>query len=148
MVKEQAIKRYNDGITKHNALEVLPQIDGKFVGHGGCYQVDIPVPERIANVGLGLIPEARGKGVGKAMMQLLLRLSNELDVDAVHAGTMKENTAMRALAKSLGLEETERVLELPGRGVVANILYDNVRPERWIDLDIVVDFKGPAPQWS
>ncbi len=145
--KKGAKKRYNDGLTKLNGLEVLAQIDGKFVGHGGCYQIDLPIPERLANVGLGLAPEARGKGVGKALMQVLLRLSNELDVDVVHAGTLKINTPMRALAKSLGLEETERVLEIPGRGIVADILYDNIHTERWLDVDIIIDFKGPAPQW-
>jgi hypothetical protein len=50
---------------------------------------------------------------------------------------------MRALAASLGLEETEEIKEVPGRGVVAEVLYKNIPREKWRDLDMNVEFRGP-----
>ncbi|KAK0099729.1 hypothetical protein ONS96_008226 [Cadophora gregata f. sp. sojae] len=86
--------------------------------------------------------EAQGKGVGKALFALLLRLSNELDVDGlrVSAGTMKSNGPMRALAKGFGLMETEEIVEVPGRGVVAEICWNDIEKEKWMDLDWAVEF--------
>jgi len=74
-------------------------------------------------------------------MQVLLRLSNEVDADIIEAGTMKYNTSMRALAKSVGLVETDEIKEIPGRGVVADLLFKNIEREKWRDLDMVVEFR-------
>jgi hypothetical protein len=56
---------------------------------------------------------------------------------------MKHNTSMRAVAKSVGLVETEEIKELPGQGVVAEILFKDIEREKWRDLDMVVEFKDP-----
>jgi hypothetical protein len=73
-------------------------------------------------------------------MQLLLRLSNEVDVDVIEAGTMKENTEMRALARSVGLVETDEVKVIEGKGIVAELLFKDIERERWRGLEMVVDF--------
>jgi hypothetical protein len=65
-------------------------------------------------------------------------------VEFIEAGTMKANKPMRALAASLGLKETDQIKEMPGRDVVAEILYKNIEKERWDNLDMKVEFTGPA----
>jgi hypothetical protein len=45
------------------------------------------------------------------------------------------------LAKSVGLVETDEAKELPGRGVVADVLFKYIEREKWRDLDMVVEFK-------
>jgi hypothetical protein len=53
---------------------------------------------------------------------------------------MSTNKPMRALAKSLGFTEREEVLSVPGRGVVAYILFENVDYKRYKDLEMKVEF--------
>jgi hypothetical protein len=79
-------------------------------------------------------------------MQVLLRLSNEFEVEFIEAGTMKVNKPMRALATSLGLEETDEIKEVPGRGIVAEILYKDIAREKWKNLDMKVEFTRPVPE--
>jgi len=144
-VKGRFLARYNLSKTKYQALEFLVQIDGKTVGHGSVYEIP-KVFVGLANIGLGLVESARGKGIGKAGWQVLLRLSNELDITLAGAGTMSTNKPMRALAKSLGFTEKEEVLTVPGRGVVADIMFESIDFKRYKDLDMKVEFLGPAPE--
>jgi len=135
-------KMYAESRTRHHALDVFVSLEGKFVGWGGVYEITAPDEKpSVANIGIRLSPEVRGKGLGKTLMQVLLRLSNEVDADIIEAGTMKYNTSMRALAKSVGLVETDEIKEIPGRGVVADLLFKNIEREKWRDLDMVVEFR-------
>lgn len=94
----------------------------------------------VANLGIKLSPEVRGKGLGKVFMSVLLRLSNEVEVDVVEAGTMKFNTSMRASARSVGLVETLEVKVVDGE-VVADCMFKDIERERWRGLDMVVEFR-------
>jgi RimJ/RimL family protein N-acetyltransferase len=143
-VKRRLRERYILSKTKYRALDLLVQVNGKSVGGGGVYEIP-DVVAGLANVGLLLEESVRGMGLGKAMFQVLLRLSNELDIDVVGAGTMKANKPMRALAASLGLEEKEEIVKVPGRGVLAELIYITDQT-KWKDFKINVEFKGPAPE--
>jgi len=46
----------------------------------------------------------------------------------------------------LDFKEREELLEVPGRGVVAEILFEGIDYKRWKDLEMNVEFKGPAPE--
>lgn len=139
---ERMQKMYVESRARHHGLDLFVSLDGKFVGWGGVFEITAP-DERpsVANIGLRLSPEVRGKGLGKVLLQVLLRLSNEVDADIVEAGTMKYNSSMRALAKSVGLAETDEIKELPGQGVVADLLFKDIEREKWRELDMVVEFK-------
>ncbi|KAL7896181.1 acyl-CoA N-acyltransferase [Trichoderma sp. SZMC 28014] len=139
---ERMERMYAESRTRHHALDVFVSLEGKFVGWGGVFEIMGPDEKpSVANIGIRLSPEVRGKGLGKTLMQVMLRLSNELDINVIEAGTMKHNTSMRAVAKSIGLVETEEIKELPGQGVVADILFKDIERENWRDLDMVVEFK-------
>jgi RimJ/RimL family protein N-acetyltransferase len=139
-------KMYADSRTRHHALDVFVSLEGKFVGWGGVFEITAPDEKpTVANIGIRLSPEVRGKGLGKILMQVLLRLSNEVNADIVEAGTMKHNSSMRALAKSVGLAETDEIKEIPGQGFVAEIRFKNIEKEKWRDLDMVVDFRDQVP---
>lgn len=145
IIPEERMERmYAESRTRHHALDVFISLEGKFVGWGGVFEITGPGEKpSVANIGIRLSPEVRGKGLGKTLMQVMLRLSNELDTNVMEAGTMKHNTSMRAVAKSVGLVETEEIKELPGQGVVAEILFKDIEREKWRDLDMVVEFKDP-----
>lgn len=139
---ERMRKMYAESRTRHHALDVFMSLEGKFVGWGGVFEITAPGEKpSVANIGIKLSSAVRGKGLGKVLMQVLLRLSNEVDADIIEAGTMKYNTSMRAMAKSVGLVETDEIKELPGQGVVAEILFKNIERAKWRDLDIVVEFR-------
>jgi RimJ/RimL family protein N-acetyltransferase len=133
---------YISSSTLHHALDVFLTQEEEFVGWGAIFQITSP-DERpsLANIGIKLSPQVRGKGLGKILMQVLLRLSNELDVEVIEAGTMKGNVGMRAMAKSVGLEETEEEKVIPGKGVVADVLFKDIRREKWRDLEMGVEFR-------
>jgi RimJ/RimL family protein N-acetyltransferase len=138
-------RMYAESRIRHHAIDVFVSLEGKFVGWGGVFEITGPdETPSIANIGIRLSPEVRGKGLGKTLMQVMLRLSNELNTDVIEAGTMKHNTSMRAVAKSVGLVETEEIKELPGQGVVAEILFKDIEREKWRDLDMVVEFKDQS----
>ncbi|GFP60293.1 hypothetical protein ACSS6W_000103 [Trichoderma asperelloides] len=135
-------RMYAESRTRHHGLDVYMSLEGKFVGWGGVFEITAPDEKpSVANIGIRLSPEVQGKGLGKVLMQVLLRLSNEVDADIIEAGTMKHNTSMRAMAKSIGLVETDEIKEVPGMGVVAELLFKNIEREKWRDLDMVVEFR-------
>jgi hypothetical protein len=41
----------------------------------------------------------------------------------------------------LGLEETEEEKVIPGKGVVADVLFKDIRREKWSDLEMGVEFR-------
>lgn len=135
------LEKWNEFQTKHNGFYVLVlnAADGKILGSGQVLEVR-PLQ---GNIGLELMNDARRRGVGKAFFMVLLRLSNELDVEGlkVSAGTMKENGPMRKLAKGFGFTETEEIVDIPGRGVVAELCWNDIVIEKWLGLEWVVEFK-------
>ncbi|KAG4027668.1 hypothetical protein MFRU_028g00900 [Monilinia fructicola] len=139
-------KRHLAAKMDHKALSLLVKEDGKMVGIGMIHELEHQ--PRVANIGTILEAEGRGHGVGKVLMELLLRLSNELDVDAVEAGTFKANAAMRGLMRSLGVEETDEEKIMPGNRKVAEVLFKDIARERWKDLEIGVEFLGMADGWG
>jgi RimJ/RimL family protein N-acetyltransferase len=139
---ERMKQMYAESSLRHHALDVFMSLENQFVGWGGIYQITPPDEKpSLANIGIKLSPEVRGKGLGKVLMQVLLRLSNEIETDVIEAGTMKWNKGMRALARSLGLVEAEELKVVPGRGVVADLLFKDIERERWAGLEMVVEFR-------
>ncbi|TVY45876.1 hypothetical protein LOCC1_G005044 [Lachnellula occidentalis] len=134
--------QYAESHTLHHALDVYISLSGTFVGWGGVYAITAPNEKpSVANIGIKLLPEIRGKGLGKTLMRVLLRLSNELEVDVIEAGTMRWNSGMRGVARSVGLVETDEVKEVRGQGVVAEVMFKDIERERWRGLDMVVEFQ-------
>jgi RimJ/RimL family protein N-acetyltransferase len=132
--RERVQKRYHELNTSFNGLDVLIELDGRLVGYGDIFEF----ASREASVGIVLNKEARGKGIGKAGIQVLTQLGFELGMH-ISLGTMKANAPMRGIMKSLGIEEEEKIIEIPGRGVVAEVEY-TIERAQWADIDIKVEF--------
>jgi RimJ/RimL family protein N-acetyltransferase len=98
----------------------------------------------LVNVGILLDESVRGTRLGKATMQVLLGLGNEIDAAVISTATIKANKPIRALATSLGFVEKEEIVDIPDRGIIADVTYkiDHTRK----DFEINVEFKGPAPE--
>ncbi|TGO15758.1 hypothetical protein BTUL_0036g00490 [Botrytis tulipae] len=133
-------QRFSTSKTSHNALALLVEENGIIVGIGLVNELEHQ--PRFANIGTILEEAGRGHGVGKVLMELLLRLSCEMNVDVVEAGTMKKNAAMRGLMRSLGIEEVEEEKIMPGNRKVAEIMFKDIERQRWRDFEIQVEFLG------
>ncbi|KAG0650332.1 hypothetical protein D0Z07_3235 [Hyphodiscus hymeniophilus] len=134
----RAQKRYDDLNIAHNGLDILVELNGKLIGYGDIYAFN---PTE-ASVGIILNKEARGRGIGKLGIQVFTQLGFELGLE-INTGTMKANGPMRGIMKSLGIEEIEKVVEIPGRGVVAEIEWE-LKREDWKSIDMKIEFGEPV----
>ncbi|KAJ3119075.1 hypothetical protein HK100_000473 [Physocladia obscura] len=115
-------------------------VDRKHIlGFGNIMRISKPdVVPSVANIGLGLAPDARGRGVGTAFVRALVRVSLEINVDQVEIGTWKDNAPMRGVARKLGFAETlEDKLSPMGTGdVVANVMYYGIDREPFKNIEL------------
>ncbi|KAJ3092016.1 hypothetical protein HK100_007041 [Physocladia obscura] len=113
------------------------------LGHGAIARVtpDGTVPS-VGNIGIKLLPAARGCGAGTAFLRALLRLSCDVVVDQVEIATMHHNTAMRAVAKKVGLNETLEVkYSSGGEGeIIADVIYFNIDREAYRNVEMELLF--------
>ncbi|PQE06715.1 hypothetical protein CJF30_00008606 [Rutstroemia sp. NJR-2017a BBW] len=139
--------------SKHNYLQllVLSLPDQQILGMGQVMELEgFP---GLGNLGIILNPEGRGKGVGKATVEVLLRLSNECELDVLEAGTMRGNIGMRGVMRKLGVEEREEMKWFGGEGggekrLVAEVMFGEkgkgIDRDRWRGLDVRVEFGEEA----
>jgi RimJ/RimL family protein N-acetyltransferase len=139
--KSRLTTKYTTSPTHRSSILLLVSLNDVFVGLASIFGYG----ERKGNIGLQLVPTARGRGIGKVTLELLFRLSCELDVDEITMGTMKSNVPMRGLAKSLGLVEKEEEMSFPGYGVVVEIMWKGIPREQWKDFGFEVDFLESGP---
>jgi RimJ/RimL family protein N-acetyltransferase len=139
--KERFTKRTQSSNTSFEQLVVLVACEGKIIGCGGIGKLPDTGHH---NVGIALAKEARGKGIGKVNMQVLAQIGLEY-AEVLEAGTMKSNTPMRALMRSLGIDEREEEKRLPNGDLVAELLYDIKREDwKWIGMKLDFDTKSVA----
>lgn len=58
---------------------------------------------------------------------------------------MKENKPLRALARKLGLEETDEEIAFPGVGVVNDVVFQGIKREDWMGLEFEVVYGVDGP---
>ena len=80
-----------------------PDVRGQF-HHEGDWPVDLD--DFPADLHVNLMPEARGHGLGRALMDRWFGRLAELEVPGVHLGTWGENTSAIAFFEAVGFVET------------------------------------------
>jgi RimJ/RimL family protein N-acetyltransferase len=140
--KISTTQKYIDSQSKFNALNMLIQFNGQLVGGGNFFLL----PTGEVNLGLMLTKDARGKGIGKLSMQVLIQLAHNMGIERLEAGTMKANQPMRALMASLKIPGRDEIKKAPGRGVLAEILYTIPKTVDWEDIDLHVEFGAPVSE--
>ena len=75
---------------KDKAVYNVAEVDGKVVGGGGIYPTD-GLPDGVCElVKMWLLPEARGLGLGRAMIEKCLQQAKELGFNKVYLESMPE----------------------------------------------------------
>lgn len=77
---------------------------GKVIG----YYVGLHVSVEITLMDIGIAPEHRGRGLGKALLKHFLRESNKLQAEEAWLEVRVSNHAAIALYQQMGFEEIER----------------------------------------
>lgn len=119
------------------AIEIFAELDGKVVGYGGIYVMNLEKGR--ASCGLVLNEEGRGIGLGKLTVSVLAQMCWDMGFQP-GMGTMNANGPMRGVAKSLGLEEKDEHVEIPGRGVVCEVGF-TFKKEEWKTVVTQVSFE-------
>jgi RimJ/RimL family protein N-acetyltransferase len=135
-------EKYIASYTSFNALQMLIEKDGEIIGAGNYFLL----PTGWVNIGLLISEKARGKGLGKLSMKVLVELARRMGVEKLAAGTMKANKQLQAMMASLKIQGKEEGTEVPGRGVVGEIKYAIPETVGWEDLDLKVEFGAPASE--
>ncbi|KAF7943073.1 hypothetical protein EAE96_011016 [Botrytis aclada] len=133
--KENMRNQYVKANTDFDCLKILVEVDGQVKGFGDIFVVR----PGVANIGVVLNKEARGKGLGKLTASVLTQLTLDFGLQAV-AGTMRDNEPMRSTLRNLGFVEEEKIIEIEGRGIVAELSYA-LSPEGWKDIELSVEFE-------
>ena len=102
----------------HRHCRPVAKIDGQVVGWAALS----PVSKRavyagVADLSIYIAASARGKGVGKALMQALIDESEQTGIWTLQAGIFPENSASIALHKQFGFQEVgirERIGQMNG----------------------------------
>ncbi len=89
---------------------LVGELDGRVVAMGALRR-DPDNPKRGELTRMRVQPELQGRGLGRALLQHLLRRARELGFTELHLDTTERQTAAMSLYRSVGFEEC-------GRGVL------------------------------
>jgi len=102
--------RLVDGLANHPTAEVLFAIlDCKVIGLATCFVnfSTFKVKPYLYIHDIVVLSEFRGKGIGKALMQKLIEISEERKYCKITLEVREDNVVAQQLYKSLGFEECE-----------------------------------------
>ena len=96
--------------SKNDDAQFAVEVDGVLSGRGALFSVD-PLA-RHGEVGLALLPEARGRGLGRDVLRVLLGYAfRSRNLRRVHLQTLASNTAALAAYRAVGFVEEGRLRE-------------------------------------
>jgi len=87
---------------KTNMPHFIALVDGKMVGWCDISSLNRPVFAHSGSLGMGIIAEYRGQGIGKALMQATLKKAKEIGLTRVELGVREENARAIEMYKKFG----------------------------------------------
>lgn len=89
---------------KEKSVYNVAEIDGRIVGGGGIYPTD-GLPDGICElVKMWLLPEARGSGLGRTLIEKCLQQAKEFGYKKVYLESMPELTKALSIYEKFGFE--------------------------------------------
>lgn len=124
---DEAIATWKERVTcritssEPNCMELLVLHKATDSVHGTCGLYGWSHETHSAVAGVVLDSNARCKGLGAAILRSLIQLAFNCGLRVIEIGTMRVNLPMRRVLSKLGGVEVEKIVNIPGRGVVAEI---------------------------
>ncbi|MFL5783066.1 MAG: GNAT family N-acetyltransferase [Bacteriovoracaceae bacterium] len=108
MLQAPPLESVKDFVAK-NIEKKVPQVfalvDDKLVGWADVSPFIRETINHRGQLGMGILPSYRGKGIGTLLLKEVLKLSKERGLEKVELEVYKSNSAAFALYKKLGFEE-------------------------------------------
>jgi putative acetyltransferase len=82
----------------------IARVDGKILGGAGIYPTDGLPPDTCELVKMYLLPEARGKGAGKALIDQCVQFARQAGYTKIYLETMPELKKAVRIYENLGFE--------------------------------------------
>jgi L-phenylalanine/L-methionine N-acetyltransferase len=79
------------------------------IGHLNASREEGPMTRHVASLGMAVAPEWRGRGVGAALMQEVIRWAKEVGVEKLALSVYPHNEAAMALYRKFGFKEEGRL---------------------------------------
>ncbi len=92
----------SDNLKTPGSLYFVAELNGKIVGGGGLYPTEGLPPATCEFVKMYLLPEARGYGIGRALIEKNLYEAKELGYEQVYLESMPELKTALGLYEKLG----------------------------------------------
>ena len=90
----------SDVFQQEGSVYFVALLDGKIIGGGGIYPTEGLDPDTCELVKMYLLPEARGKGLGRSLIEKCLQFAKETGYRKVYLETMPElKQALKVYAK-------------------------------------------------
>jgi RimJ/RimL family protein N-acetyltransferase len=124
--EERAIFRQADG---RRSLYLVAVVEGRIVGTSDIGRGRHSKNRHTASLGIALGKDARGVGLGRAMMQVMIDWARSRGVRKLTLGVFASNRRAVALYKKLGFTEEGR---LKGQVVLRGKLVDELLLARWV----------------
>lgn len=107
---ETAAPSWEDWDAAHlTAGRIVARIDGAIAGWAALSPVSRrPVYAGVAEASVYVSPAARGRGIGRALLEAVIAESERAGIWTLQSGTFPENTASLALQKACGFREVGR----------------------------------------
>jgi len=102
-------RRFRHPWTDREAQIVAVREDGRVVGHIYVQRESHPVTRHVATLGIAVSVDARGRGIGTALMGEALRWARSVGVDKIVLSVYPHNTAAIGLYRRFGFVEEGRL---------------------------------------
>lgn len=79
--------------------------DGKVVGWCDVFPEDNPRTRHRGGLGMGILPQYRGKGIGSQLLDAVLKHAKKFGLEKVELNVYTSNTAAVALYRKFGFEQ-------------------------------------------
>lgn len=101
---------------KKRAAYFVAELDGKVVGGAGVTQLDGSNENVCELQRMFLLPEARGKKVGKQLLELCISKAREFNYDSVYLESLNSMVDARKLYDKSGFKEVSQPMGATGHG--------------------------------
>lgn len=101
----QDVMEFQMGLVSRNGAVYYAVINGRVVGWCDVFPEENPRQSHRGSLGMGLLPEFRGKGIGYALMTAVLNHAKKQGLEKVELNVYTSNSAAIALYRKAGFTE-------------------------------------------
>ncbi len=97
-------------IENRDVVSIVAEVDGKFAGSSSIERKKLDANRHIGTLHVGLMKSFRGLGIGKEMVEILIKLAKkEMGIKMVDSSYYSMNKASEKLHRKCGFKEVGRI---------------------------------------